>query len=241
MNREERHLLDEKYAGQAGEAFEADRERLNVGEPLAYVIGWVPFLGLKVGLNSKPLIPRPETEWWTEEMLATLAPGASVLDLCAGSGAVGLVVLAQVPRARITFAELEPTHAEQIKKNIELNGLDGARARVVVGDLFAELSGEKFDVIAANPPYIPAARKLDESVTQWEPATALFAGADGLDVIRRIAQEVPHHLNPGGQLWLECDTQHARGAGLALTNGGAHRVELRTDQFSRLRLLVAYY
>jgi release factor glutamine methyltransferase len=244
MMREESQLLRDKYDGVEEPAFKADRQRLAKGEPLAYVIGWVPFLGLRVGLDSRPLIPRPETEWWTENMLAELAKNTNsqikFLDLCAGSGAIGLAVLAQVPHARVTFAELVPEHASQITENIKENNLDASKARVVTGDLFESLADEKFDLIAANPPYIPAGRVLDASVTDYEPATALFAGADGLDLIRRIAVEAPTHLNAGGQLWLECDVEHAEAA-KKLLEAGAKRVELRTDQFERPRLLVSYY
>jgi release factor glutamine methyltransferase len=112
LSKEERQLLDEKYAGNAAaEGFKDDRKRLAAGEPLAYVIGWQPFLGLKIYLDSRPLIPRPETEWWTEELIKHLnerfgdAP-FRLLDLCAGSGAIGIAVLAMMPGARVSFGEL---------------------------------------------------------------------------------------------------------------------------------------
>ncbi|HVX90382.1 MAG TPA: peptide chain release factor N(5)-glutamine methyltransferase [Candidatus Paceibacterota bacterium] len=235
-------LIREKYEGHADSSeLETDKGRLAAGEPLAYVIGWQPFLGLRIHLDSKPLIPRPETEWWTEELLNYIGDRPMrVLDLCAGSGAVGCAVLKHVPNVQVTFAELIPEHEQTIRKNIRENGLDESRAQVHTGDLFAPLAGERFDIIAANPPYIPDERALDASVTDFEPREALRAGADGLGLIRRIAAEAPRHLTVGGELWLECDSEHASVAE-ALIAARALRAELRTDPYGRPRLVVGYY
>lgn len=266
--KEERQLLDEKYAGVASEAFETDRKRLASGEPLAYVIGWQPFLGLNIYLDSHPLIPRPETEDWSEALCAKLSemsprselpsqdlhahgaqsiPGGGiagehirVLDLCAGSGAIGCAVLKHVPHAEVWFSELDEAHVATIQKNIEQNGLDASRAHIVSGDLFAPLQGEKFSVIATNPPYIPEGRSLEDSVRLFEPHVALFAGADGLSLIRRIAESAKEYLLPGGQVWLECDSEHVEAA-VRCFWGLAERVDIRKDQYGRPRVIVGYY
>lgn len=255
MTRDERQLLEEKYAGKTTPAFEADRERLASGEPLAYVIGWQPFLGLKIWLDSKPLIPRPETEWWTEELLAAMSKWSGrpkggdprtfaksgqqfrFLDLCSGSGAIGCALLKNVPDAQVYFGEIDPAHEKTIRKNIETNGLDSSRAEIRIGDLFEPFGDLTFDVIAANPPYIPVARELPASVQEHEPTRALFAGTDGLDLIRRIAVELPRRLNPGGAAWIECDSAHAAAA-RALFAAQGLKAELRTDQYSAPRLIV---
>src|SRR4051812_37967220 len=116
-------LARDKYDGDASRITQEDRARLAAGEPLAYVIGWVPFLGLSIGLDTHPLIPRPETEWWTEELVGRLrerfgARPFKLLDLCAGSGAIGLAVLKELPGAQVSFAELSPEHTELILRNI---------------------------------------------------------------------------------------------------------------------------
>lgn len=241
--KEERQLLDEKYSGVPSEAFETDRARLASGEPLAYVIGWQPFLGLQIHLDSRPLIPRPETEDWTEKLIAQLnknQTGISVLDVCAGSGAIGCAILKHVPHADVWFSELDEVHVETIQKNIRTNNLDASRAHVVSGDLFASLEGKKFSVIATNPPYIPEGRVLPESVSLYEPHKALFAGSDGLSLIRRIAASAKEHMLPGGQLWLECDSEHVEAA-MRCFWGSASRVDMRKDQYGRPRLIVGYY
>jgi release factor glutamine methyltransferase len=231
-------LRREKYGGQKDANMHDDLARLMRGEPLAYVIGTQPFLGLALSLDSKPLIPRPETEWWTELLIERLkGAGTSVLDVCAGSGAVGLALLKHLPDARVSFGEIDAAHASLIERNLAANGLDASRADIRSGDLFTPFKGERFSVIAANPPYVPAERALPESVARYEPEQALYAGADGLDVIRRILLGAPKHLLEGGELWMECDIENIQAAAQIANT----KTEIRTDPYGRPRLLIAYY
>lgn len=240
------HLVRDKYAGDQAANMREDIERLQSGEPLAYVIGWVPFLGLSIRLDSRPLIPRPETEWWTEALLAHLEERFgdspfSFLDLCAGSGAIGLCVLARFPAARVSFAELSPLHCALIQMNIVENALDAQRATIRSGDLFSTFANDCFDVIATNPPYIPSDRELDESVALFEPLEALFAGPDGLSLIRTIISDAPSHLLSGGEIWIECDTSNAEETKSLCVAAGFKNVELRTDLYGRPRIVVGYF
>ncbi len=265
MTRDEQWLLEEKYHGAMSPEFATDRERLAAGEPLAYVIGSQPFLGLKIALDSRPLIPRSETEWWVEQMLAhttgehskvfrsasargtaifqqkntrpsDFARRVRVLDLCAGSGAIGCAVLARIPNAHVSFGEIDPAHEATMYKNIRDNNLDETRASVRIGDLFTPFAGKQFDIIAINPPYIPADRELDSSVIEHEPHTALFSGVDGLDLIRHIAAELPRYLAPGGTAWIECDSAHAEAArDLFLAQGFPSTI--LTDHYGRPRVI----
>jgi len=272
MTKDEQWLLDEKYGGTATPEFEADRERLAQGEPLAYVIGHQPFLGLDIYLDSRPLIPRPETEWWTEQLLSMLVDsptggfsvalraarpspttenppigslehehdGVLFLDLCAGSGAIGCAALAKLPNARVYFGEIDPAHEATIRKNIRENRLDDSRASVGIGDLFEPFGTIQFDVIAANPPYVPATRVLPRSVAEYEPPLALLAGNDGLDYIRRIAAELPERLAPNGVAWVECDRGHAEEARELFEKQGFD-AEIHTDQYGKPRVIVVSY
>lgn len=260
MTKDEQWLLEEKYASIASPAFEADCKRLATGEPLGYVIGSQPFLGLRIHLDSKPLIPRPETEWWTEQLVSMLtdrepagrfgltarnaaenSPAGErgpirVLDLCAGSGAIGCAVLARLPQARVYFGEADHAHEAAIRKNIRENNLDASRADIRIGDLFEPFEDMSFDVIASNPPYIPAGRELPASVADYEPSLALVAGDDGLAVIRRIANELPKHLAPGGTAWIECDSAHADAA-CALFTAQSLTAQIRPDQYGVPRII----
>lgn len=242
-------LVRDKYGGDAPEEeLAADIVRLAAGEPLAYVIGWIPFLTLRIRLDSRPLIPRPETEWWTNELIAHLRERFGeqpfqLLDLCAGSGAIGLAILKAFPDARVTFAELMPEHIAQIELNLKENDLDVSRADIRQGDLFEAIpeGAYAFDVIATNPPYVPSERELDDSVTGFEPPEALFAGSSGLGLISRIAQEAPGYLMPEGELWMECDIENVGLAKTMLDAYGTERSEIRTDQYGRPRFVVSYY
>lgn len=246
MNSDQEHLIRDKYAGDASKVTAEDIERLAHGEPLAYVIGWIPFLGLRITLSSHPLIPRPETEWWTEELIQHLKEKwgdqpFSFLDLCAGSGAIGLSVLRAFPHAQVFFGELSPEHSDDIRHSLGVNGLDEHRAEIRSGDLFTPFTGMRFDSIACNPPYIPAGRTLDHSVTEFEPERALLSGPDGLELIRRIASETSEHLTQGGEIWLEADIENIEEAAALLRAGGAKSTIIRTDLYGRPRIVLAYY
>lgn len=239
-------LVRDKYEGQRSADIADDVRRLASGEPLAYVIGWMPFLGLKLRLDSHPLIPRPETEWWTELLIAHIKETRAnqplrILDLCAGSGAIGLAILARTTTTHVSFAELSALHAGLIALNREENNLDSARVDIRSGDLFAPFEGQTFDIIATNPPYIPSDRSLDDSVSGFEPPEALYAGEDGLDVIRRIAAEVHTYLKPGGEVWIECDISNIEEAARLLEAGGATRSTIHTDLYGRPRVVVGYF
>lgn len=239
-------LLRDKYDGDTEADLSEDLARLSAGEPLAYVIGWVPFMGLRIALDSHPLIPRPETEWWTEELVKHLRERFAdkpfhVLDLCAGSGAIGLSVLHAFPHAQVSFGELVPEHCDLIRKNMEVNGLDANRADIRTGSLFELFAHEQFDVIVSNPPYVPEGRVLEASVTEFEPAEALYAGPNGLSLIREIANDAASHLLPQGEIWIEFDIDHAEQVRELILSGGAHTAEVRNDLYGRPRLCVGYY
>lgn len=230
-------LKNEKYGGDKGANMHDDLARLARGEPLAYVIGHIPFMGLSIDLSTKPLIPRPETEWWVEKLAAHVGERPlRILDLCAGSGAIGLSILKHTPNTHVSFGEIEREHAELINMNIKRNSLDATRTDVRAGDLFTPFKNERFDLIAANPPYVPSWRQLPPSVTQYEPPVSLYGGADGLTIIKRIFTEAPKHLTPGGELWVECDVSHIEEA-----RALAPTTEVHIDQYGRPRVVVAYY
>lgn len=237
-----RSLREEKYSNNQDIDLSEDIARLEAGEPLAYVIGTQPFLSLSIHLDSRPLIPRPETEWWTEKLIETLGDTpVSVLDLCAGSGAIGLAVAAHCKHAQVTLSEIDSTHIPTIEKNISANGLDTTRITLVNADVFSALTDKKFNYIACNPPYIPDTRALEESVSEFEPALALFSGSDGLTLIERILTEAPSHLMPQGQLWMECDITNIEKAAELAKIRGATSTQIHTDPYGRPRLLIAYY
>lgn len=210
MNREEQWLLHEKYQGEKTEDFFTDCERLRSGEPLAYVIGFVPFMNTKIHLDSRPLIPRAETEFWVgkaiEEIKHSGIKAPKILDMCAGSGCIGTAVLAAISDSYCDLVEIDTTHHDTIVKNCAENGIDQTRYKIYKGDLFDTRPGLEFtyDYILSNPPYInQSANTADKSVTDNEPHLALFGGTDGFEIILKLLQNARTYLKPRGVLYIE--------------------------------------
>ena len=178
------------------------------GEPTAYLIGEWEFYGLPLDISRDVLIPRPDTE-----VLAGLAIDfvktqgeCRVLDLCAGSGCVGLAVASQCPGSRVVLGELSEGALRICRQNIRRNGLSG-RVVPMQMDALAPPPAQlgEFRCLVSNPPYIPAGDipGLDPSVRDYEPHMALDGGADGLDFYRNLAGEWKNALTVGGKIFLE--------------------------------------
>lgn len=213
MDKERAWLVTEKYNGIESPEFFTDCERLEAGEPLAYVIGSIPFLDTTIYLDSCPLIPRPETEYWVHKAIKTIHDSglttSRVLDLCAGSGAIGVAVLKAIPDVMVDFAEIDERHHATIRKNIEANGIAPTRTHIYGGDLFQHIDG-RYDFILANPPYIdPALGRTETSVKDFEPHQALYGGIDGIEIIHRIIEDTPLHLIGRGVLFMEHEPEQA--------------------------------
>lgn len=231
-------MLKEKYRGEMTAEFYADLQRLASGEPLAYLIGSIPFLDTTITLDSRPLIPRPETEYWVETFLTTYhnLTEVRVLDLCAGSGCIGVAVGHAIPTATVDFVELDPTHAKTISHNWEINNGPTRPHHVYIGNLYDALPSDvRYDVILSNPPYIDAALgRVDVSVQEFEPDLALYGGRAGLEVIATIVQDTPSRLHPQGELWLEHEPEQVSSiARLGAAAGFA--VHTQTDQYGIAR------
>lgn len=196
-------------AAQLAEMNECLRRRLQ-GEPVQYILKRADFMGLQLYVDSRVLIPRQDTETLVEAVIVELQAMKQprVLDMCAGSGAIGLSIKTLVPRAEVTLSDISAGALEVIKKNAH-----DLAAEVTLrhGDLFKAVGRERFDLIASNPPYIPRADmlQLQKEVT-FEPELALDGGLDGLDFYRRIAEDAGKHLNPGGCIYLEVGEGEAR-------------------------------
>ena len=178
------------------------------GEPVAYLIGEWEFYGLPLDISKAVLIPRPDTEVLTARAIeaAQNYDEPRVLDLCAGSGCIGLAVAKHVPGARVLLGEYDEDAVKICRQNIRRNGL-AAQVSVVRVDAREKPSRQlgEFDVIVSNPPYIPTADidTLDISVRDHEPRLALDGGADGLDFYRAICEKWRESLRDYGKLFFE--------------------------------------
>ena len=183
-------------------------ERHLGGEPVAYLIGEWEFYGMPLDISADVLIPRPDTEVLVEQALAYLrtAGECRVLDLCAGSGCIGLALAAHAPAVRVVLGEYSDAALKICRQNIRRNGLSGRVVPIQVDALARpERALGEFQCIVSNPPYIPRAdiETLDGSVKDYEPHMALDGGEDGLDFYRSIAQQWKDALLPGGRLYFE--------------------------------------
>jgi len=182
-------------------------ERRVAGEPLEHLLGWVGFVGRRFAVDSGVFVPRQRTEHLVREAAALAGDGATVVDLCCGSGAVGAAILGLVAGVELYAADLDPAAVANARRNL-------APERVFEGDLLdalpAALRG-RIDVLVANTPYVPtgAIETMPPEARLHEARLALDGGPDGLDVQRRVAAEAPLWLRPGGSVLVEAGERQA--------------------------------
>ncbi|MBB5125113.1 putative protein N(5)-glutamine methyltransferase [Streptomyces griseoloalbus] len=195
-------------------------ERRAAGLPLELVVGWAEFRGRRITVEPGVFVPRRRTEFLVEQALAQ-APGAAVVvDLCCGSGAVGAALAAGLREVALHAADIDPAAVRCARRNVARLG-----GQVHTGDLFEALPEElrgRVDILAANVPYVPSDEigLLPPEARDHEPRVALDGGADGLDVLRRVAAGAPGWLAPGGCLLVETSRRQAPAAADAFTAAG---------------------
>jgi release factor glutamine methyltransferase len=208
-------------------------------EPLEYIRGFAEFLGCKIDLSlpagrqvKRPLIPRPETEFWVEKAIASINKNSRVfsvrqkhdlkiLDIFCGSGCIGLAIVRHVKNAKVTFADKY--------KYIDTPNF-------IRSDLFSNIKG-KFDYIFANPPYVATKwkHKVQKSVLEYEPHSALFAGPDGLFYIKKFLKQAKRFLRPNGKIFMEFSPEQKEEIESLLKKFKYKKWVFRQDQFDRWR------
>ena len=238
----------EKYAqDDVIERMDAAIARLAAGEPMAYVMGEWEFYGLNLIVTPDVLIPRDDTVAVAEVAINQalfLEEKPRILDLCTGSGCIGLAIASRVKDAKVTLADLSREALAIAKKNVTNHKMTG-RVSCVHVDALAEPPAflGQFDMIVSNPPYITRTEmgELERSVADYEPHMALFGGEDGLDFYRAIAKNYRKCLKPGGYLCFEFgDTQADDVCHILTENGFTVRERVR-DYNKRVRAVIAQY
>lgn len=195
-------------------------DRRITGVPLEHVLGWAEFRGLRIAVDPDVFVPRRRTEFLAGQVIACATTSSVVVDLCCGSGAVGAVLLAELPDVELHAADVDPAAVRCARRNIAAGG-----GRAYVGDLDAPLPADlrgRVDVLVANAPYVPTS-KIDTMPAEarlHEPRPALDGGADGLDVQRRIVAAAPRWLAPGGHVLIETSEQQAEEVAAAMVRNG---------------------
>lgn len=193
-------------------------------EPLQYIEGHAAFRDLVLRVDRRVLIPRPETESLVQAVLdwAEGRDGLAALDVGTGSGAIALSLATEGPFRRVVAVDLSADALEVARANAA-EAAPGAPVEFRPGSLYDAVPGERFDVVVSNPPYVGEEERgsLDTEVRDWEPASALFAGQGGLDVIRPLVAGAPEHLCPGGLLAMEIGAAQADAVTAVIRETGA--------------------
>jgi release factor glutamine methyltransferase len=190
------------------------------GLPLEVLLGWAEFCGLRVAVDPGVFVPRQRSAFLVEQAVASARPGSVVVDLCCGTGAVGLAMVAALGELELHSVDLDPVAVRCATRNLADVG-----ARVYTGDLYQPLPAAlrgKVGVVVANAPYVPtdAIDLMPAEAREHEPRLALDGGPDGVDLHRRVASGAPDWLAPGGTLLIETSLRQAGRGVEAMTGAG---------------------
>jgi release factor glutamine methyltransferase len=212
------------------------------GEPIQYILGEAEFYGLPFCVTREVLIPRPETEHLVEKALQLSARFSEprIIDIGTGSGAIAVALGAHLPNASITATDVSAAALAVAQRNAERNAV-ADRIRFFAGDLVAPVTGERFDLVVSNPPYVSENDRtsLAVEVRDYEPPAALFAGADGLAVYRRLIPAAFSALVSGGFVVLEIGHGQQAAIGALLEASGFTEIEFAADLQGIPRVAVA--
>jgi release factor glutamine methyltransferase len=203
-----RLLLAPPPAPEATAAFRALVARRAGREPLQHIVGTAPFRTIEVAVGPGVFVPRPETELLVDAVLPALRPGDLAVDLCSGSGALALALAAERPGIEVVAVEDDPDALAWLRRNTAGTPVRVVAADVAAGPVLPELAGRAAAVVA-NPPYVPTTVEVGAEV-RHDPGRAVFAGADGLELMPAVAARAAELLRPGGVLAVEHDDTHER-------------------------------
>jgi release factor glutamine methyltransferase len=224
--------LDDEFAGCTAIRYEGLIHRRLAGEPVQYITGEAEFYGLPFRVTRDVLIPRPETEHVVEKTLelAQHFERPRIVDVGAGSGAIAIALAHKLKHAQITAIDVSEVALRIASGNATRNGV-AEQIVFISGDLLAPIASEPFDIVVSNPPYVPATDRdtLAVEVREYEPAVALFAGSEGLDVYRRLIPTAHAALVPGGFIALEIGYGQAQSIRALLSDAGFANVEFTAD------------
>jgi release factor glutamine methyltransferase len=224
--------LDEDFGGCKSIGYVQLIGRRLAGEPIQYITGECEFYGMSFCVNRHVLIPRPETEHVVEKIsdLVPLFAKPRIVDVGTGSGAIAISVAHEWPRAKVTAIDLSTEALDVATANAKRLGF-AQRVRFLQGDLLAPVSGEKFEIVVSNPPYVAETDrdKLAVEVREYEPSQALFAGSEGLALYRRLIPQARDVLAAGGYLVLEIGLGQSQAVVALMQEAGFVQIEAIPD------------
>lgn len=224
--------MDDELGYECAEQYIALLERRFAGEPMQYIFGETEFYRLPFRVTRDVLIPRPETEHVVEKVLELAAKFSNprIVDVGTGSGAIAVALAHELPEAEVTATDISAAALNVARENALRNNV-AEHVRFVEGDLLDPVAGEQFDVVVSNPPYVSWGDRasLAAEVRDYEPGQALFAGADGLDVYRRLIPQAFAALAQDGYVVLEIGYGQEPPVGALLGEAGFENIEFIPD------------
>jgi release factor glutamine methyltransferase len=242
LQREISWLLKEKYAGRETAAFKKDLQKLKEGVPLAYLIGYVAFLNCRIYLDKFPLIPRPETEFWTDKVIEDIQQkkeAASCLDMFSGSGCIGTALLKAIPSLKVDFIDSNKDFLKQTLKNLKVNQISSQRFNLIHSNLFNAVA-RQYEYIVANPPYVAQKNQqlVQASVLNYEPQEALWAGKNGFKIIKPFLNQAQPYLKKNGKIYLEFGYGQKKQLTQYIQEAGFKNFSFFKDQYGKWRWVV---
>jgi len=206
----------------------------------------VKFLNCQIDISKRVFEPRRETEFWVGRVIKDILNSkfqilnSEILDIFAGSGCIGIAILKNIKNAKVDFTDIAKEAIEQIKINLKLNKIPGNRYKVYQSNLFEKIKNKQYDFIFANPPYVALDRiaEVQKEVLEKDPCLALFAGKDGLDIIKKFLPQAKKHLKPGGRIFMEFDAKQ-KPTIEELLKKLKFKYRFHKDQFQKIRWLKA--
>lgn len=236
-------LRIKKHQGIETEAFLLDVKKMVEGEAFEYLLEEVSFCGAKIDLSLRPMIPRPETEFWVRHVIEEVKNGPSfytvrILDLFSGSGNIGLAVLKNIPEATVDMIEIDPKLKEQIEISILKNNIKKTRTRVVTGDTWEGASGI-YDYIFAVPPYVPP-QMMEEVMSELkaEAPLSFFDKEDGYYYHKQVLSKAQTFLKDEGVLFLEFDITQREQIELLAQEAGWTKYSFLRDPYEHEYVIV---
>ena len=211
------------------------------GIPVAYIVGEKEFMGYPFFVDTSTLIPRPDTECLVEKVLEkNSVPSPSILDLCTGSGCIGITLALMIENATADLTDISKDALKIVEKNVSRHGLKN-KTKIYSLDVINDEIKNKYDIITANPPYIPSSLVVSLDVSKYEPTTALDGGNDGLDFYRIIIKKAYNALNSGGMLALEIGYDQGEAVSELMKEAGFTGVTVKQDYAGLDRVVYGYY
>jgi release factor glutamine methyltransferase len=197
----------------------------------------IKFLNCKIFVKEGNFFPRIETEFWVKKSLKKVKSKAEFLDIFSGTGCIGIAILKNKKKAKVTFADIDKEAIENIEFNLKLNKIEKNRYSLFLSDIFENLGSKKYDYIFANPPYVAKEllKEVSFEVLFTEKKICWYGGKKGIEILEKFLEKAKFHLKKGGKIFFEFDFSQKEILGKILKEKGYKKFKFFKDQFKKWR------